>query len=554
MCTMRPVFRRSVAFLTPSSRWAQVALLLLLLFTLTRSVLWASTQPAWLAPDEDYHSLYINYLAVEHSFPNLNGPFTTAEFTESEALTPIGPYQLGPVTSYSGNPHAILNEVKDASRKPVPPPPRPVLEAPLYYIGGAIVDRIFWSSPSITRLTLIRYYSAVLGMLTVFCAWLLAAQVLAREWQQLAAAAVASLQPILAFSSSTVTNDAGVALTLTATLAWCAWMLRAPPRARQGLGLGVLCAIALLTKTSLLALALVVPVVLAMLWKTYPEARRELVGVLRWAIAAVVVLAGWWYVYLLITTHSILGEEGHVTATAGAQGPGLSGLWPILHIWFLMVYRNYWFTYLFSQVPPYGTLFWLPIIGIGAVASAVLVYLIRSRGQTFAPAGVSRRVTIVILWTAVVFLLPPLLLDTWRGIHGLVFSTAQGRFLTPVYPALAVVAVVAIGDVTRFVRHGYAVATGALVACAFLLYCTIWWRWGIEGLYGFSDGHFLRVLERVPYYKPPWVTTASLGVMIGVALLAFIAGFVVAVVGAIRTRAVGDLQPVRLATVDEPMK
>ena len=114
-----------------------------------------------------------------------------------------------------------------------------MLHPPGYYLPAAVLDKVLWSKDAVTRLTGLRYYDALLGAFTIFFAWLLAAQILAREWQQLAAAALASLQPILAFSASTLTNDVGVALTLTATLAWCAWMLRGPPRARQGIGLGV---------------------------------------------------------------------------------------------------------------------------------------------------------------------------------------------------------------------------------------------------------------------------------------------------------------------------
>ena len=48
--------------LLPSTRWARGALLLLIVFAFLRSVVWASVQPAFFAPDEDYHWLYINYL------------------------------------------------------------------------------------------------------------------------------------------------------------------------------------------------------------------------------------------------------------------------------------------------------------------------------------------------------------------------------------------------------------------------------------------------------------------------------------------------------------
>ena len=104
---------------------------------------------------------------------------------------------------------------------------------------------------------------------------------------------------------------------MTATLAWCAWMLRGPPRARQGIGLGLLLAAAVMIKATLLSLVLVIAFVLALLWRMYPAQRRELRGVVMWTIGLPLVLAGWWYVRLVIVTGSILGERGSLTA-----GPG----------------------------------------------------------------------------------------------------------------------------------------------------------------------------------------------------------------------------------------
>ncbi len=119
-----------------------------------------------------------------------------------------------------------------------------------------------------------------------------------------------------------MTNDVGVAASLTATLAWCAWMMRGPPRARHGIGLGVLFSIAIMVKATMLSLALIILVTLAMLWKTYPQSRREIRGMLKWLIGIPAVLTGWWYVRLIIVTHSILGAKGSLTSSH-VQGPGL---------------------------------------------------------------------------------------------------------------------------------------------------------------------------------------------------------------------------------------
>jgi hypothetical protein len=530
--------------LLPKSRWARITLLLLVLFALLRCVLWASVQPGWLAPDEDYHWLYVNYLVVKHRVPNLHQGEYTQELDFSVQAVQLGTYLQGARHVYTGGPHAILSQLGHLSRQPTPPAPRPVLEAPLYYVPAAIVDKLVWSKVSVTRLTVIRYYSALLGALTIYFAWLLAAQILAREWQQLGAAALASLQMILAFSSSTITNDAGVAVTLTATLAWCAWMLRGPPHPRQGIGLGVLVALALLTKATMLALVIVVPVMFLLLWRAFPQARRQVGGAFAWTFGVSLILAGWWYVYVHNTTNSFLGEANfpapapktaaaraaaHAAAVTAAHAPGLlralQDMPATAWLWIQQVYRNYWFSYLFYEVQARGIWFWLPVVGIVIVAAGFVVYLIRTRRTTFRPLGAGRRSVLLITFTALLLCAVPMWKDSWSLIHGGAFLTSQGRFLTPAYPGLAVIAVLAIGELTGRRRRLFPAALAVFVAGAFVLYWHSWIKWALESFYGAANGHWLTLLLHASYDKPTFITQYSLAAIWLVALAAFAAAF-----------------------------
>jgi hypothetical protein len=540
--------------LLPRSRWARVALLLLVLFALARSVLWASVQPGWFAPDEDYHWLYINYMVEKHTVPELGKPFYTGELYQAVTLIHQGNYLHGPRTNYSGSPHAVLRKLGGplSDREPAEPPPRPVLHPPGYYLAGALIDSLLWSKVSVTRLTAIRYYSALLGAITVFFAWLLAAQVLAREWQQLAAAALASLQPILAFSASTITNDVGVAVTLTATLAWCAWMLRGPPRARQGIGLGLLFALAVMVKATMLSLVIVIAAALVLMWRTYPDSRRELKGVLKWTIAIPAVLAGWWYVYLVIKTHSILGEKGSLTAAHGAHGPGILHAPGVAWHWISDVYRSYWFDYLSYEVRTENIWFWLPVVGMVIVAAGFVLLLRRSRRTLFDPAGFELRTVLLITLTALLLVVPPLALDTLRGVRGLTFTTEQGRFLTPAYPGLAVIAVLALRELTRWSRRAFPIAVATLVAAAFVFYWHTWIVWVLERFYGAIDGHWLRALRHASYDKPNFVTQGSLAVMLILAVLAFVLAFAITVRGSLPRRGSAQLGRERLPSLGEP--
>ncbi len=524
--------RRRPALL-PRSRWARLALLLLVLFALLRSVLWASVQPAWLAPDEDYHWLYINYLVEKHTVPHLGQPFYTAELYKGTLLTQQGIYLQGPRTSYRGAPHAVLRQLGGplSEREPAPPDPRPVLHPPAYHLGGALVDEVLWHKVSVTRLTGIRYYSALLGAITIFFAWLLAAQVLAREWQQLAAAAIASTQPIMAFSASTITNDVGVALALTATLAWCAWMLRAPPRSGQGIGLGLLLSAGLLVKATLLSLVVVVALTLALLWRTYPSHRREVWSVVKWTVALPAVLAGWWYVYAVSVTGSILGEKGSLTASHFA-GPGILHVPSIAWQWLASVYRSYWFDYLGYEVRRQDVWFWLPLVGIIIVAAGFSLLIGRTWRTRTDPASAELRQVAVLVVTALLLLAPPGGLDVLRGARGLPFGENQGRFLTPAYPGLAVIAVLALRELSAKRPRLFPLSVAAMVIGAFVFYCHTWIVWVLERFYGPIAGHWLRALYHASYDKPNFITQGSLAAMMIVAVLAFISAFAVVIWGA----------------------
>jgi hypothetical protein len=507
---------------------------LLILFALLRSVLWASVQPAFFAPDEDYHWLYINYLVEKGTVPKLNGPFYTAELYRAVYETHQGQYFLGPRTAYTGSPHAVLKLLAGPSseREPAPPKPRPVLHPPGYHLGGALVDLLLNNKVSVTRMTGIRYYSAVLGALTIFFAWLLAAQVFAREWERLAAAAVAATQPILAFSASTITNDVAVAAVLTAALAYCTWMLRGPPRGRQGVGLGVLLSAALFVKATMFSLLIVITAVFLLAWRTYPLARRELVRAIKWVILVPVLLVGWWYAYLLVVTGSILGDRAGLTSAHGAHGPGLLHAPVIAWHWFSDVYRSYWFDYNSYEVRHEDLWFWLPLVGAGLVIIGLALVVKRLRGTLTVPDRPALRQVVVLGLIPLVLLAPPLAVDVVRGAKGLGFMENQGRFLVPAYPGLAVIAVLALRELTARLPRAYPTVLAVWVAFAFVFYWHTWIVWVLERFYGPVAGHWLRSLRHASFDKPTFITAASLAAMLIGALASFVVAYLLTLSGA----------------------
>jgi hypothetical protein len=171
---------------------------------------------------------------------------------------------------------------------------------------------------------------------------------------------------------------------------------------------------------------------------------------------------------------------------------------------------------------------------IVAVGFALLVA--RTRRTLLRPEGFELRGVLLITLAALVLLIPPWALDTLRGIRGLPFDTQQGRFLTPAYPGLAVIAVLALRELTRGRRRAYPASVGVFVAAAFVFYWHTWFVWVLERFYGAIDGHWLRALRHASYDKPTFITQDSLAAILIAAALAFIAAYLVTLRGALPRR------------------
>jgi 4-amino-4-deoxy-L-arabinose transferase-like glycosyltransferase len=525
--------------LLPSSRWGRVALLLLVLFALLRSVVWASAQPGWFAPDEDYHWLYVEHLLIEKEIPDLDQPFATQDLFTAVVTIQQGQYGTGPRRDYPGTPHATVKRMKllPSNREPTGERPREVLHPPLYHLGAVLVDRAVTDRAAVTRLTAMRYWSALLGALGVWAAWLLAAQVLPRVWQQFAAAALVATQPIVAFSASTMTNDVLALLALTLVLAWCANALRAPPRARDGLLLGALLAIAVLSKATLLATIPLAVLTLLMSWRAFRLPWRLLARLA--GLATLVLAAGtaWWLRIIIPETHSVLGARVSITSgpaeSAGGGTPKL-GLFDAAYKWLSSAYKGYWFDYLSYEVTTRDLWYYLPLV-LGSIGiTALLATIVSHRRDLFRPAAPELRQIVLLVAAVMVLLLPPLWFDTRAAGAGHAFTVVQGRFLAPAYPAAAVLFVLATSHVLRRFRAAAPVVIGTLVAVSFVNYGHTWVRWCLERFYGGVRGDWIDAFRRASWDKPEWVGAGWFATLAIAAIVAFVAAYVLVVIGSRR--------------------
>src|SRR5687767_3027175 len=310
--------------LLPASSWARLALVLLLVFTLGRGVLWSDFFPAFWAPDEDYHFLYVDHLAMHGSLPDPAEPLFPEEYTVTTNSIQYLAYAAGPRTTFEGDPQASLDEVAalpDSAREgSATGRGVGVVHPPLYHVVAAAADRLTGDAPMQTRLTWVRYVTALFGVLAVYAAWLLAAQVLRRASHQLFVALLVAVQPMIGFLSGIANHDSALIAFFSLAIAFMLFALRTAPRAAQGAWLGGAVALALLVKGSALALLPLAGLTYAAQAITWRSQWREVAKAALIAAGVVLVVAGWWYVRSRIVYGTLTGV---VTGDGGgAVDPG----------------------------------------------------------------------------------------------------------------------------------------------------------------------------------------------------------------------------------------
>jgi 4-amino-4-deoxy-L-arabinose transferase-like glycosyltransferase len=353
-------------------RWARIALLLICAFALLRGGLWAATTPSFWGPDEDYHMMYVDHVAQSGTIIDPDKPLYSPEYVRTVNGTYFDEFGTGARHTYAGDPKRELHRLGDlpsgdrdqqfTGRDPQ------VVHAPLYYYGGAVFDEVSWlvgGKALPTRMLWTRTWSALLGALAVFAAWLLAAQVFAGERRPLFVAALVATQPMISYWSGLVSNDIGVIALYTLVLAQLLFILRAPPDRRQGLWLGGVLVVAVLVKsTALTSIALVVLAFVAQ-WLIHREARAEVKASALRALAVLAVPALAWYVWSKAAYGTFTGEvlvggvassnPGGITSTFGLHDYYLAA-----RAWFADIYRTGWFHFLEFEAPRGQFIYYAP--------------------------------------------------------------------------------------------------------------------------------------------------------------------------------------------------
>jgi hypothetical protein len=507
--------------------WVRVALLLLVAFGLFRGVLWADVLPAFWAPDEDYHFLYIDHIVTQGSLPDPDKPLYPVEYSRLADAIRYNDYGGGPRTVFEGDPKAslhVMSALPDSAREPTAIGRGVgVIHPPLYHLLGAAVDGLTGDAPMQTRLTWVRYLTALFGALGVYAAWLLAAQVIRDPRLQLFVPFLVAVQPMIGFLSGIANHDAALIAFFTLAVAMTMFVVRTPPRVAQGAWLGGTLVLALMVKASALALLPVAGLAFAAQAYTWRVQWRVALKAALLALGIVVVLAGWWYVRSRIVYGSSTGAVSHGGADPGGETTfGQLVSWA--KEWTGLTYKTYWWHFQFYEAPAHTLRYYVPAF-VGSVGIfGFLAAAWSERRRLFDVANPRLRQMIILAAAPLSLFVPFLLLDLQRRTDGAGFYLNGGRYLLPAFAAAATLFVIGIQHLTRREVQPLVFVTIGAIPTYF-------------GYQVFEDNYLHRyfgwgslgdLLHRISFDRPEFVTSFTLGVLLVAIVLTF-AGFVAVV-------------------------
>lgn len=304
-----------------------ILLVILLLTTFVKGILWSVVIPVFQAPDENRHYLYIHYLAEFLKIPERRELLFVPEeykkvvlFTEmkkaprtglkpSYTNTTFGPYE-GEIRSLSLQERrkGDLQEHLFGIAQNYPP---------LYYILGAFIYRFFYSFDFLERFYAIRFFFTLLPVMTVYFIFRGAYEFFQKKREAFVTAFLVSFLPQFSFLSSTLNNDNLLILLITIFFFIALKMLNSGVYTKSGaytknfLLLGIVAGITFLIKPQAL---IVIPVGILTLFfilflKKKILTKKQIFIWLGIILAISFIISGWWYIWNYYEYGSIFGPS-----------------------------------------------------------------------------------------------------------------------------------------------------------------------------------------------------------------------------------------------------
>ena len=280
-------------------------LLIVLLATLLKGLVWSAAIPEGQAPDEPSHVALVQFIAEQHRLPQAGEIYRADELHQLAVLTP--PHMIQGERN-------VKQEYSDTQTGPneeeiltLDPEMRVSFDShvyvsamfvpPLYHWLASLPYRLFYSADVLSRVFAMRLASVLLTVGLVWISYWVARESFPTRpllWRTVPI--VTSFQPMVTFIGSVVNSD----MLLLLLLGIATWLvIRALRRNftwQVAAGLGVVTGLGLLTKPMILGYGLGLAIVLLILWlkKRQPWWKLGLYSLLIPGIA--VVISGWFMV------------------------------------------------------------------------------------------------------------------------------------------------------------------------------------------------------------------------------------------------------------------
>ena len=283
-------------------------LTLLLVAVAVLGASWALLVPPGQAPDEPAHSGYVQVLAEDFRLPDEKPGLTFSREQElAQAYANVDQTAQVLLTKPEWSELAYREwRARDARLSagsrgdgghygPVRGPNPARANPPLYYLWESIPYWVASGGDYFDRLYAMRLWSVVLLLVSTAATWLLIGELSGRQRTlQLAGAALVGLQPLAVFVSSSVNPDAS----LIACFALAFWLgarvLRRGLTLRDGVALGGVAALGILTKGTAYALVPGVAIALGVgAWRLRPWGRSTVIATGAAGLALAVPVAAW---------------------------------------------------------------------------------------------------------------------------------------------------------------------------------------------------------------------------------------------------------------------
>lgn len=488
--------------------------------------------------------MYVDHVATTGTIIDPDRPLFSGEYIETTSRTFFISYGSGPrldgrgQPNFRGDPKATIRELARlpaASRAQQFTGRDPgVVHAPLYYYGGAAAD---WLAEHLdgkampTRMFWVRAWSALLGALAVYGAWLLGAQVFGYGRKALLVGLLVATQPMISYWSGLVSNDIGAVATAALVLAQLAFMLRHKPHPAQGLWLGGLLATALLTKSTALVLVVLAAATLAMQAIVVRHNRPAVIRSVRNLVfvAALPVVA--WYGWSLVRYGTLTGE---VLVQGAADGGGITndahfGIDDYLEqarAWFADVYRTSWFHFAIVDAPRGSWIYFAPGALIAVCWFGVVGFAWDRRHTFLRQDAPELRQAALCLGMCFLLTAPFLRLDLSRAASGSEFFVNAGRLMLPAYAAFAVLGVLGLDWLIARQAKTFVLAALGAASSAFL--CHVWEHHFVVRYFG--EASWGELFHRMSFDRPWFIVPGTYWATVGVVLImlgAFAAALVI---------------------------